>query len=60
MLTANNQHENRVFKDALNSIGSRIGRKVTRAERRIIHDAISGWGYDFHKIVEIGLDEIGN
>ncbi|MGI5484700.1 polymorphic toxin-type HINT domain-containing protein [Streptomyces lavendofoliae] len=47
-----NQAENREFKDALRSVERNLGRQVTPAERRALHDRITGQGYDYHRIID--------
>ncbi|MBM4830635.1 RHS repeat-associated core domain-containing protein [Actinospica acidiphila] len=47
-----NQAENKEFKDALREVERGLGRQITPAERRSLHDRITGQGYDYHRIVE--------
>lgn len=47
-----NQAENKEFKDALRAVKSELGRDVTPAERRALHDRITGRGYNYHRIIE--------
>ncbi|MFD4030823.1 polymorphic toxin-type HINT domain-containing protein [Streptomyces sp. NPDC058637] len=49
-----NQAENREFKDAVKEIERGLGRDVTPAERRILHERITGQGYGYHRIIEEG------
>ncbi|MFF5898648.1 polymorphic toxin-type HINT domain-containing protein [Streptomyces argenteolus] len=54
-----NQAENREFKDALKEIERGLGRDVTPAERRMLHDRITGQGYGYHRIIEEGRGLFG-
>ncbi|MEY9993608.1 RHS repeat-associated protein [Streptomyces sp. V4I8] len=54
-----NQAENREFKDALREIERNLGRDITPAERRALHDRITGQGYGYHRIVEEGKGLFG-
>lgn len=54
-----NQAENKEFKDALREIERSLGREITPAERRSLHDRITGQGYGYHRIVEEGKGLFG-
>ncbi|NBM18084.1 polymorphic toxin-type HINT domain-containing protein [Streptomyces sp. GC420] len=54
-----NQAENKEFNDALKKIERELGRQVTPAERRILHDRVSGQGYGYHRIIEEGRGLFG-
>ncbi|WTK82917.1 Hint domain-containing protein [Streptomyces sp. NBC_01511] len=54
-----NQAENKEFKDALREIEQILGREITPAERRSLHDRITGQGYGYHRIVEEGRGLFG-
>ncbi|WP_149179240.1 hypothetical protein [Streptomyces sp. TRM49041] len=47
-----NQAENKQFNDALRTVERDLGRKVTPAERRSLHDRITGQGCDYHRVVD--------
>jgi RHS repeat-associated protein len=55
-----NQAENKQFEDALQEIKRRAGRDITSAERRALHDRITGQGYDYHRIVSEGEGLFGS
>ncbi|WP_446867717.1 hypothetical protein [Phormidesmis sp. 146-12] len=50
-----NQAQNKQFSDAIRTIEQQVGRKLSKLERRRLHDEISGLNCTFHEIVEIGL-----
>lgn len=54
-----NVAQNRQFHGALREIERQIGRKISKKERRQLHDAITGQNYDFWEIVEEGLAIFG-
>ncbi|GHI26602.1 hypothetical protein Shyd_79730 [Streptomyces hydrogenans] len=54
-----NQAENKEFRDALREIERSIGREITPAERRSLHDRITGQKYGYHRIVEEGKGLFG-
>lgn len=54
-----NQAENKEFRDALKKIEGELGRSVTPAERRMLHDRVTGQGYGYHRIVEEGRGLFG-
>nr|WP_238362171.1 polymorphic toxin-type HINT domain-containing protein [Actinopolymorpha pittospori] len=54
-----NQAENKEFKGAMREVERSLGRQITPAERRSLHDRITGQGYDFHRIVEEGKGMFG-
>jgi len=60
VFAANNEAENKQFKDAVREIEKKIGRKLTKDEIRRLHDAISGEGYGYWDIVGIGEDMFGD
>lgn len=47
-----NQAENKEFRDALRSVERDLGRQVTPAERRALHDRITGQGYGYHRNID--------
>jgi RHS repeat-associated protein len=51
----NNQAQNRAFRDAVRAIEHEIGRPLTKAEQRELHDEITGQGYGYHEIIEEGV-----
>jgi hypothetical protein len=55
-----NQAENKQFEDALQEIQRGVGRDITPAERRALHDRITGQGYDYHRIVSEGKGMLGS
>ncbi|XVU28294.1 DUF6531 domain-containing protein [Actinoplanes sp. CA-054009] len=55
-----NQAENKQFENALQEIKRRAGRDITPAERRALHDRITGQGYDYHRIVSEGEGLFGS
>ncbi|WP_309505050.1 polymorphic toxin-type HINT domain-containing protein [Streptomyces sp. KM273126] len=54
-----NQAENKEFRDAMREIERGVGRPLNSAERRALHDRITGQGYDYHRIVEEGKGMFG-
>jgi hypothetical protein len=54
-----NQAENKECRYALKKIEGELERNVTPAERRMLHDRITGQGYDYHRIVEEGRGLFG-
>ena len=52
----NNQAQNKEFDGACKTIEKNIGRKLSKSERRQIHDEISGNNYTYHDIVEEGTE----
>jgi hypothetical protein len=50
------RRQQREFEDAVHECERQIGRPLSRGERRILHDEISGQGYRYHEIVEICVD----
>lgn len=42
-------------KDAMRAIESGIGRKLSKGEQRILHEEITGEGYGYHEIIDIGM-----
>ncbi|MCQ6555471.1 hypothetical protein NPS70_20050 [Streptomyces sp. C10-9-1] len=54
------QAENKELKDALREIERSLGREITPAERRSLHDRITGQGYGYHRIVEEGKGLFGD
>ncbi|GAA1738342.1 RHS repeat-associated core domain-containing protein [Nonomuraea bangladeshensis] len=58
----NNQAQNKAFNDAIKDAEQQIGRSLTKAERRRVHDAITKKGYGYHEIVDevIGMFGDGN
>ncbi|WP_147459222.1 RHS repeat-associated core domain-containing protein [Saccharothrix variisporea] len=55
----NNQAQNREFNDALRAIEREIGRKLSKSEQRQLHNEITGQGYGYHDIVDIGVGLFG-
>jgi hypothetical protein len=51
----NNQAQNKQFDDAVREIEKQIGRKLSKDERRQLHDEVSKQGMGFHEIVEHGV-----
>lgn len=45
--------------DALHEVERSIGREITPAERRSLHDRVTRQGYDYHRIVEEGKGLFG-
>ncbi|MFD8045167.1 hypothetical protein ACFV5E_17215 [Streptomyces chartreusis] len=43
-----------MYRDALKKIEGELGRSVTPAERRMLHDRVTGQGHGYHRIVEEG------
>jgi ElaB/YqjD/DUF883 family membrane-anchored ribosome-binding protein len=56
----NNQAQNDQFDDAVRKIEKIIGRKLKDKEIRRLHEAISGEGYGFHEIVDLGVAMFGD
>ena len=52
---SNNVAQNRQFDEAVRQIESRCGRKLGKADRRRLHDEITGGGFSLPDIVEIGV-----
>jgi hypothetical protein len=50
-----NRDQNRIFDEAVRRVGKRIGRALTKAEIRRLHDEITGDDYSLEQIVEIGM-----
>jgi hypothetical protein len=55
-----NQAENRQFNGAVQEIERLLQRRLSRREKRRLHDAISGEGLEFREIVEVGVDLFGD
>ena len=55
-----NTAQNRQFADAVQEGERRIGRKLTDAQVRRIHDAISHENYSYHEIVDLVVSMFGN
>ena len=51
-----NQQEKKQFEYAWKQIQRILGRTLSRADRRRLHDAITKKHYDLEEIIEIGLD----
>jgi hypothetical protein len=51
----NNRQQNRQFDEAVRQIQRVLGRELDAADRRRLHDEISGRGYTMQEIIEIGL-----
>ncbi len=56
---ASNGYQNQQFKDAIRRAEEQLGRSFSKADRRKVHDEITGQGYEFWDIVEIALDLFG-
>ena len=54
-----NKPDIKQFNDAIREIGKAIGRPVTRGERRMIHDAVTGQGLGYHDIISEGISLLG-
>jgi len=54
-----NRDQNRQFRAAVREIERLLFRKLTRDERERLHREISGMGYSFETIVDIGLTMFG-
>jgi hypothetical protein len=54
-----NQDQNRQFRDAVRRIEEILGRYLTYKELDMLHREISGKGYSFEEIVNIGLGMFG-
>ena len=52
---SNNVAQNRQFDEAVRQIESRCGRKLEKADRRRLHDEITGQGFTIPEIIEIGV-----
>lgn len=50
-----NTAQNKQFNDAVKEIERRCGFSLTPDQRRQLHDAISGQGYDYHGIISEGV-----
>lgn len=50
-----NRDQNRQFDEAVRLIEVELRRKMTAAERRRLHDEITGRGHTIDEIVDIGL-----
>ncbi|MGA3565230.1 hypothetical protein [Melissospora conviva] len=48
----NNQKQNKDFNDAIREAEGKIGKKLTPAQRRVIHENITKKGYGYHEIVD--------
>ncbi len=46
------RRQDRQFRDAVHECERRIGRRLTRAEQRELHDWITKQGFDYHEIVD--------
>jgi RHS repeat-associated protein len=51
-----NQRQNRDFDAAVRDIERAIGGRLSKKDRRRLHEEITGRGYGFHDIVQSGLD----
>ncbi len=52
---SNNIAQNRQFDEAVRQIESRCGRKLSKGDRRRLHDEITGQGFPIPDIVNIGV-----
>ena len=52
-----NPIQNRQFRDAVREISRQVGRPLTKAEERRLHDHISGEGLNYRDIIDVGIDE---
>jgi RHS repeat-associated protein len=50
-----NKKQNKQFNDAVKEIERTIGERLTKADRRELHDWITGQNFDYRQIVEEGL-----
>jgi mRNA-degrading endonuclease toxin of MazEF toxin-antitoxin module len=54
-----NQAQNKQFNDAIRTGERQIGRRLSKDERRQVHDEISGQGYSFQEIVDEVVGRFG-
>jgi hypothetical protein len=54
-----NQDQNRQFRDAVREIERVIGRELTAPEWERLHREVSGMGFSFGTIVQIGVAMFG-
>jgi hypothetical protein len=50
-----NREQNREFDEAVRRIGRVLRRELDAAERRRLHDEITGRGYTLQEMIDIGL-----
>jgi hypothetical protein len=54
-----NRDQNRQFRAAVREIERVLGKSLSRMQRDLLHREISGMGYSFGTIVQIGLAMFG-
>lgn len=54
-----NQVQNKSFDDAIREAERKIGRTLSPAERRSVHEAITKQGYGYHQIVDEAVGRFG-
>jgi len=50
-----NKQQNRQFREGIRRIQRALGRKLSFAERRRLHDEVTKGDYTLHEIIDIGL-----